>query len=109
MEVNQGKVTKVSLIRGNMETVQKYQSKFDSDPSAAVLGELGFGTQILPYSGADIQDEKIFGTFHIATGRNDHLNGSVGIKTFNDLKMQRTMTSSFLRQKHLKLRLNRCV
>ena len=40
-----------------------------------VVGELGFGTQELPFAGRDIQDEKILGTFHLATGRSDHLGG----------------------------------
>ena len=41
------------------------------------MGELGFGTQELPPSGRDIQDEKILGTLHVATGRSDHLGGSL--------------------------------
>ena len=41
------------------------------------LGELGFGTQELPVSGRDIQDEKILGTMHVATGRSDHLGGTL--------------------------------
>ena len=41
------------------------------------LGELGFGTQVLPVSGRDIQDEKILGTMHVATGRSDHLGGDL--------------------------------
>ena len=41
------------------------------------LGELGFGTQVLPVSGADIQDEKVLGTCHLATGRDDHLGGDI--------------------------------
>ena len=41
------------------------------------LGELGLGTQVLPVSGADIQDEKVLGTCHIATGRDDHLGGDI--------------------------------
>jgi aminopeptidase len=41
------------------------------------LGELGFGTQELPVSGRDIQDEKILGTLHVATGRSDHLGGNL--------------------------------
>lgn len=86
MEVKDGSVFRVSLIRGNAETVQKYQAKFKADPAAGILGELGFGTQELPYSGSDIQDEKIFGTFHIATGRNDHLNGDVTKDRFKDLR-----------------------
>ncbi len=48
-----------------------------SDPVTGELGELGFGTQILPFSGRDIQDEKIRGTIHVATGRSDHLGGSL--------------------------------
>jgi hypothetical protein len=39
---------------------------------------------MLPYSGADIQDEKIFGTFHLATGRNDHLSGNVTLDLFTN-------------------------
>jgi hypothetical protein len=43
---------------------------------------LGFGTQRLPVSGAEIQDEKILGTLHVAPGRNDHLGGTVGPQCF---------------------------
>ena len=32
---------------------------------------------MLPVSRADIQDEKILGTCHIATGRDDHLGGDI--------------------------------
>ena len=35
------------------------------------------GTQELPASGRDIQDEKILGTLHVATGRSDHLGGAL--------------------------------
>jgi hypothetical protein len=31
----------------------------------------------LPFSGRDIQDEKIRGTIHVATGRSDHLGGAL--------------------------------
>ncbi|MEO1837487.1 MAG: hypothetical protein ABGZ49_18545, partial [Akkermansiaceae bacterium] len=41
------------------------------------LGELGFGTQVLPVSYQDIQDEKVLGTCHLATGRDDHLGGDI--------------------------------
>ena len=41
------------------------------------IGELGFGTQVLPVSYADIQDEKVLGTCHLATGRDDHLGGDI--------------------------------
>lgn len=77
MHVKNCRVEKVTLIRGNQELIDALQQKFDSDPATGILGELGFGTQVLPYSGSDIQDEKIFGTFHLATGRNDHLNGNI--------------------------------
>jgi hypothetical protein len=84
MEVKDGKVFRVTLIRGNPELIKKTQNKFDSDPASGILGELGFGTQELPYSGSDIQDEKIFGTFHLATGRNDHLSGQVTLDRFKN-------------------------
>ena len=50
------------------------------------LGELGFGTQELPVSGRDIQDEKILGTMHVATGRSDHLGGSLTPDRFANKK-----------------------
>lgn len=86
MQVDEGRISQVTLIRGNYEIINKYKSKFDSDPAASILGELGFGTQVLPFSGSDIQDEKIFGTFHLATGRNDHLNGNVTKERFVNLR-----------------------
>ena len=82
LDVKDGRVYKASLIRGNKERVEAYQKRLDSDPATGILGELGFGTQVLPYSKRDIQDEKIFGTFHLATGRNDHLNGTVTLDRF---------------------------
>ena len=48
------------------------------------LGELGFGTQVLPFSGRDIQDEKILGTIHVATGRDDHLGGQITPDLFKE-------------------------
>jgi hypothetical protein len=42
------------------------------------------GTQVLPPAGADIQDEKILGTLHVATGRDDHLGGHLDPSKFND-------------------------
>lgn len=85
MHVEEGKISRVELLKGDQKIIQKYQSKFNSDPASAILGELGFGTQMLPYAKADIQDEKIFGTFHLATGRNDHLNGLVTKDSFKSL------------------------
>jgi hypothetical protein len=86
MHVENGRVTKASLISGNQKLIDEMQLKLESDPATGVLGELGFGTQVYPYAGKDIQDEKIFGTFHIATGRNDHLNGNVTKDKFKLLK-----------------------
>ena len=54
-----------------------------NDPATGIIGELGFGTQLLPFSGKDIQDEKIFGTCHVATGRSDHLGGNLTPDLFN--------------------------
>lgn len=82
MQVAQGRVDTVTLIKGSQDVIDELQLKLDSDPATGILGELGFGTQVLPYAKADIQDEKIFGTFHLATGRNDHLNGGVTLGRF---------------------------
>jgi len=73
--VQGGRVVDVSLIKGNPNTIESYKDKLASDPICGEIGELGMGTQILPYSGADIQDEKVLGTVHVATGRSDHLGG----------------------------------
>ena len=77
MTVRGGRVVDAKLLRGNAATVEEHGKKLTSDPVTGELGELGFGTQVLPVSGRDIQDEKVFGTFHIATGRSDHLGGSL--------------------------------
>ena len=77
MHVTGGRVTKATLISGNPATVEAHNRKLAGDPVTGELGELGFGTQVLPVSGRDIQDEKIRGTFHLATGRSDHLGGSL--------------------------------
>ncbi len=70
-----GRIYKATLLRGNAETIAEHNAKLTSDPVTGELGELGFGTQQLPVSGRDIQDEKILGTMHVATGRSDHLGG----------------------------------
>ena len=57
-----------------------------ADPVTGELGELGFGTQVLPVSGQDIQDEKILGTIHVATGRSDHLGGPLTPDNFADAR-----------------------
>ena len=75
MTVKGGRIVDSKLLKGNKETIQAHKQKLQSDPVTGELGELGFGTQLLPVSGRDIQDEKILGTLHVATGRSDHLGG----------------------------------
>lgn len=75
MSVKGGRITRAAFLRGNEATVAAHNEKLASDPVTGELGELGFGTQDLPVSGRDIQDEKILGTLHVATGRSDHLGG----------------------------------
>jgi len=77
LTVTGGRVVSSALISGNAATIEAHNRKLASDPVTGELGELGFGTQVLPVSGRDIQDEKIRGTFHLATGRSDHLGGSL--------------------------------
>lgn len=77
MHVSGGRIQKAELLKGSAETVKLHNEKLVTDPVTGELGELGFGTQILPFSGRDIQDEKIRGTIHVATGRSDHLGGSL--------------------------------
>jgi len=54
-----------------------HNARLADDPMTGTLGELGFGTQVLPVSYQDIQDEKVLGTCHLATGRDDHLGGDI--------------------------------
>ena len=75
--VEKGKIIRSTLIRGEQSIIDNHNKKLVSDPVTGELGELGFGTQELPVSGRDIQDEKILGTMHVATGRSDHLGGSL--------------------------------
>ncbi|WFB35124.1 hypothetical protein P3T73_13240 [Kiritimatiellota bacterium B12222] len=73
--VTGGRIVDVEFLSGNPETVEAHKNKLISDPVTGEIGELGLGTQILPFCGADIQDEKTLGTVHVATGRSDHLGG----------------------------------
>jgi aminopeptidase len=75
MQVSGGRIQGASLLVGNQVVIDAHNAKLQSDPVTGELGELGFGTQDLPVSGRDIQDEKILGTLHVATGRSDHLGG----------------------------------
>jgi len=77
MHVNEGRITSAELLQGDQTVVDAHNHKLASDPVTGELGELGFGTQELPVSGRDIQDEKILGTMHVATGRSDHLGGAL--------------------------------
>ena len=76
-QVTGGRVTRATLIRGDQAVIDAHNAKLANDPVTGELGELGFGTQVLPVSGRDIQDEKILGTMHVATGRSDHLGGDL--------------------------------
>ncbi|MEY5026998.1 MAG: hypothetical protein RLZZ244_2526 [Verrucomicrobiota bacterium] len=82
MRVQDGRIVEATLLRGSAKTVEAHNRKLTSDPVTGVLGELGFGTQELPPSGRDIQDEKILGTLHVATGRSDHLGGKLTPELF---------------------------
>lgn len=82
MHVTGGRIVSARLLRGNAAVVDAHNAKLQSDPVTGELGELGFGTQELPPSGRDIQDEKILGTLHVATGRSDHLGGTLTPERF---------------------------
>lgn len=86
MVVTDGAIIDAKLIRGNEELVVARNTQLRQDPATGIIGELGFGTQILPFSGKDIQDEKILGTCHVATGRSDHLGGNLTPDLFNSRK-----------------------
>lgn len=77
LEVVDRNIVRSTLIEGNPETIAAHNQRLLDDPMTGTLGELGFGTQVLPVSGADIQDEKVLGTCHLATGRDDHLGGDI--------------------------------
>ncbi len=83
MTVADGRVTHAAFLTGNPETVAAHNARLAEDPLTGEIGELGFGTQVLPVSGRDIQDEKILGTIHVATGRSDHLGGDITPDRFN--------------------------
>ena len=83
MDVENGAIVNASLIRGDQQKVDDRNTQLKDDPATGIIGELGFGTQLLPFSGKDIQDEKILGTCHVATGRSDHLGGNLTPELFN--------------------------
>ncbi len=77
LDVKDRSIYRSTLIEGNQETIDAHNARLEDDPMTGTLGELGFGTQVLPVSYADIQDEKVLGTCHLATGRDDHLGGDI--------------------------------
>ncbi|MEX1049547.1 MAG: hypothetical protein WED15_08465 [Akkermansiaceae bacterium] len=77
LEVTDRCIIRSTLIQGNQATIDAHNARLADDPMTGTLGELGFGTQVLPVSFADIQDEKVLGTCHLATGRDDHLGGDI--------------------------------
>lgn len=77
LDVENRCIIRSTLIEGNQSTIDAHNARLADDPMTGTLGELGFGTQVLPVSGADIQDEKVLGTCHLATGRDDHLGGDI--------------------------------
>lgn len=86
MTVKEGRIVDSALLKGNQRTIDEHKKKIQSDPATGELGELGFGTQVLPVSGRDIQDEKVLGTLHVATGRSDHLGGHLTPDKFKNSK-----------------------
>lgn len=77
LDVVDRNIVRSRLIEGKQATIDEHNARLAADPMTGTLGELGFGTQVLPVSGADIQDEKVLGTCHLATGRDDHLGGDI--------------------------------
>ncbi|MEI6656490.1 MAG: hypothetical protein WCP45_17140 [Verrucomicrobiota bacterium] len=77
LDVKDRAIYRSSLLAGNQAVIDAHNARLKDDPMTGTLGELGFGTQVLPVSYADIQDEKVLGTCHMATGRDDHLGGDI--------------------------------
>ncbi|MGC6425881.1 MAG: hypothetical protein ACON5H_02670 [Akkermansiaceae bacterium] len=77
LDVVDRNIIRSTLIEGNQATIDEHNAALRDDPMTGTLGELGFGTQVLPVSCSDIQDEKVLGTCHLATGRDDHLGGDI--------------------------------
>jgi hypothetical protein len=86
LTVEGGKIISSRLIYGEYEHIEDHNNRLKDDPMIGAIGELGFGTQVLPFSGRDIQDEKILGTIHVATGRDDHLGGHITPDMFKEHK-----------------------
>lgn len=86
LHVKDGRITKSQFVYGDYSEIEDHNKRLVEDPMIGAIGELGFGTQVLPFSGRDIQDEKILGTIHVATGRDDHLGGKITPDLFKEHK-----------------------
>jgi hypothetical protein len=86
LHVEDGRIVKSQFVYGDYSEIEDHNRRLKEDPMIGALGELGFGTQVLPFSGRDIQDEKILGTIHVATGRDDHLGGNITPDLFKEHK-----------------------
>ncbi len=86
LHVKDGKIYKSQFVYGDYAEIEDHNERLKDDPMIGAIGELGFGTQVLPFSGRDIQDEKILGTIHVATGRDDHLGGNITPDLFKEHK-----------------------
>ena len=106
MNVERGRIQNGTLLRGSPKVLEHAINLFKTEPATGQLGELGLGTQVLPVSGADIQDEKILGTMHIATGRDDHLGGPTGPDKFKDQRNATHEDILFAPHKTPEIRLN---
>lgn len=84
LHVKDGKIFKSQFVYGDYGEIEDHNRRLKEDPMIGAIGELGFGTQVLPFSGRDIQDEKILGTIHVATGRDDHLGGNITPDLFKE-------------------------
>ena len=58
MDVSEGRIHTANFVTGDQLLVDAFNAKLKADPVTGEIGELGFGTQDLPVSGRDIQDEK---------------------------------------------------
>lgn len=86
LQVEGGNIVRSRFVYGDYAEIEDHNARLKEDPMIGRIGELGFGTQVLPFSGRDIQDEKILGTIHVATGRDDHLGGKITPDLFKDHK-----------------------
>ena len=109
MQVGDGRIQKAIFLSGQGQVVDKHNERLKSDPATGMIGELGFGTQELPPAGRDIQDEKILGTLHLATGRNDHLGGPLTPDKFADPRNATHDDILFAPKKNPEIKLSRVV